>query len=684
MAEAFPFPVEKEHFLGLSAKDQKAAGLDPKNRICVLWFGLLADLDEVPERCPVRLSGRSQYKFFVNGTEVLFGPCRGEKEISYVDALDLAPYLVPGTNKLLFQVFSYPEHPEDRTQEGPNYCYGDDDGPAIMMVGRIGTTDLADPASWHIFVDQAASFNADEIFLVGATECVDGKKALENPFAGAAWDLAKTLPAAIVQLYPWDPYGDLQGKVFQDRPIPLLYRREKTFPGWEKREIPAHTKERFVLDAGGLTTAFFRIGFSGGACAEVTLTYAESYFKVRPDGTRYKGVRDDTTGVILGVHDSYVCGGGEEIYEPFRFRTFRFVEVAVETKDAPLAILPQSFVETAYPIENTKRPAFSDPAREKLYDTALRTLQLCSHDTFEDCPYYEQLQYACDTRLEILFTYACSDDVRLPRHAIDLLAASLRPDGLIQSRNPSRVPQVIPGFSLYFVLMLEDYILETGDIEAMRPYIPAGERILESFLAKKTPDGLLAPRGYWDFADWTREWDGHFGVPTAVRDGASALQNLQFVYAAQSFARILPRYGRADLAEELTKTCGQILAAVERTCFDASRGLYQEGPATEEFSQHTQIFAVLTGLVSGEKARGLMERVLADDTLVQCSFSQKFYLFRALEQVGLYDRTDALWAPWQKFLDLHCTTFPETPYDPRSDCHAWSALPLYEFARHGA
>ncbi|GAB4371832.1 MAG: hypothetical protein Kow0042_14820 [Calditrichia bacterium] len=32
-----------------------------------------------------------------------------------------------------------------------------------------------------------------------------------------------------------------------------------------------------------------------------------------------------------------------------------------------------------------------------------------------------------------------------------------------------------------------------------------------------------------------------------------------------------------------------------------------------------------------------------------------------------------------KALQMGCTTFPETDHpDPRSDCHAWSASPLYE------
>ena len=75
---------------------------------------------------------------------------------------------------------------------------------------------------------------------------------------------------------------------------------------------------------------------------------------------------------------------GNTVYEPFRFRTFRFVQVTVKTGKEPLTILPQPYVETAYPLENTKKPVFTDPKKEKLYDTAFRTLQLCAHDTYED------------------------------------------------------------------------------------------------------------------------------------------------------------------------------------------------------------------------------------------------------------------------------------------------------------
>ena len=684
MPGPFPFPVDRKHFIGIALQDLKAAGIEPARQIVPAWFGFSTHVDAVPEKCEIEITGRSQFKLFVNGRSLLFGPCRSAKDVAYYDTIDIAPYLCAGENRIVMQVFSYPENPSmtDREAQGPNYCYGDNDGPAVCIDGAIGDRDPGDPENWRVWLDEGQGFNAYETFLLGANETVDGAKALSNPLLAGQWEDPRILKAAYAQIMQYDPFGARRGKTFEPRPVPLLYRKEKAFPGWQKKTIPAHSSERFIVDAGELTTAWFRIGFAGGKGAKVQIMYAESYYQRGEDGKKYKAVRDDESGFIDGVYDEYTVGG-DTVYEPFRFRTFRFVQISAETGEEALTILPQNYIETAYPLNNCRKPDFTDPRKEKLYDVAFRTLQLCAHDTYEDCPYYEQLMYACDTRLEILFTYAATDDLALPRQAIRLFGSSLLSSGFTQARFPSREEQIIPAFALYFVLMLDDYAGHTGDLDFVRPYIPAAEKIIETFLARRCESGLLAPQGYWDYFDWTKRWaeKNIANTPTAVTDGESALQNLFFVYAVQSFCRILPRYGRSDLAEYYREECNKLLRLVESTCWNEEKGLYREGPRTEEYSQHSQIYAVLTGLAEGERARSMMEKVLDDRSLVPCSFMQQFYLFRALEKVGMYDRTEDLWQAWQEFIDLHCSTFPETPFDPRSDCHAWSALPLYEFAR---
>lgn len=111
-----------------------------------------------------------------------------------------------------------------------------------------------------------------------------------------------------------------------------------------------------------------------------------------------------------------------------------------------------------------------------------------------------------------------------------------------------------------------------------------------------------------------------------------------------------------------------------------------DGANVAEFSQHAQVWAVLAGAVSGDKATSLMQRTLSakpstlrERGMAQVSYAMSFYLFRALEKAGLYDETVHLWQPWKELANLNLTTWVEDPVTQRSDCHGWGALPLYEF-----
>ena len=75
--------------------------------------------------------------------------------------------------------------------------------------------------------------------------------------------------------------------------------------------------------------------------------------------------------------------------------------------------------------------------------------------------------------------------------------------------------------------------------------------------------------------------------------------------------------------------------------------------------------------------RALMERVLADTSLVQATYYFGFYVLEALRKAGLADRYVEQLAPWRQMLALGLTTTPENPEPTRSDSHAWSAHPNY-------
>ena len=81
--------MNDRRFLGLPVRELEALGLDPRRRIVPLWFGCRAALAAVPSSCPIEISGRSQFKLFINGVSVHFGPCRSAREVAYVDTLDI-------------------------------------------------------------------------------------------------------------------------------------------------------------------------------------------------------------------------------------------------------------------------------------------------------------------------------------------------------------------------------------------------------------------------------------------------------------------------------------------------------------------------------------------------------------------------------------------------------------------
>src|SRR5665647_1108508 len=95
------------------------------------------------------------------------------------------------------------------------------------------------------------------------------------------------------------------------------------------------------------------------------------------------------------------------------------------------------------------------------------------------------------------------------------------PNGMIQSRYPSKEPQVIPTFSIYFIFMIEDYYWQTGEIDHIKKYRSTVDSVLEWFNSKIDDLGLIENLGYWPFVDWVEEWE--HGVPRAAAKGPSTI-----------------------------------------------------------------------------------------------------------------------------------------------------------------
>jgi len=553
-------------------------------------------------------------------------------------------------------------------------------GPLMIAWGEFDGADIStDRAQWFYKDDTAISWKLQPIaFWMGCTEDVAGKAIPHG------WEKETSTEGFVAVKQKWTnqvQYGEVPPLFLYERPIKHLLRKDDiSLKGEWKSELAANSSYEFLLDAGTLTTSFVYLNCSGGAGSSISLTYSEAFSK--HDGERrYKEVRSDTSGELIGVTDIYRPGGGEESYSPSWFRCFRFIKVRVETGNKPLTLHPIKLIETHYPLED-KISFTAQPWINKIWDISLRTLELCMHESYEDCPFYEQLQYTMDTRLQMLFNYVINGDTSMQLKAIHDYHTSMLPEGILQSRFPSKYPQVIPAFSLHWIFMLKDYYMETGDTSLLERYRPTMESVLAWFKRKTGPQNLIENVGYWDFADWTEAWDDIHGMPRAALHGPSTINNLVYAYGLQTGAFIMDALNLNPLAEAYRQERLGILEKIENLCWSEEKGLYREGPEYEEYSQHAQMWAVLNGIAAGDKAKQIMTTALSDKSLVPCSFVMQYFMFRALEKAGMYKETEQLWSLWKDLLDLDLSTVPEIPGKyTRSDCHAWGSLILYELPR---
>ena len=436
-------------------------------------------------------------------------------------------------------------------------------------------------------------------------------------------------------------------------------------------------KHNILLDLGRNQT--FMVRFSGaGGKGSCRLAYSETLF----DGQGNKVHRYPGTLGEKGYADRLRFAGTSWEYNSFWYRTGRFIELALDLIE-PLTDIELELAFITYPLGPFREfRAPNDPVLEKIYGTACHTLSCCSHEHFEDCPYYEQLQYIGDSRIEALVSYAVSGKDDLGRHALRSIAASQFGGGLTCSRYPSVFKQVIPEYSLIWALMLHDHYAVFGDAPLVRELLPKVENMLDAFERVRLPEGLIGPLPGWHYTDWVRAWRPS-GCSDRGENVPETILNLFYAEACRRTAELETVNGCRGKAEELCRRAETTLNAVNAQCFDPQRKRYTDAPGRPDWlSMHANVLAVLFGAVSEPERAPFLREICADPELKPMSLYFSFYLLAAVMKYGTAEELRAHYAPWEAMLEKGCTTFPERP-DPwcRSECHAWSCAPAWFLLR---
>lgn len=671
----------------------------PLREPVVLHFRRTLNLDSVPASYIVRVSADNRFILFVNGHRVGDGPARGDLPHWRYEKFDLAPFLQAGQNYITATVWNFGVYAPiaqftDRTA-------------FLLESEATGDTSISTPQGWEAEEEpgqmplgrNTVSFKA--YMASGPGEEIDASKydwnwnkpPADDPsgrWVPVASPLRDSIYSNVNRAHSFDTTGDNSWGLVPDTLPHMQYTSESAgecvrtgipalsaFPD-APVSVPANTHVHILLDRKTLTTAYPLLTVSGGQGAQITLTYSEALY----DKEGHKGDRNDVDDrTARGLTDIFLPDGGEHrAFMPLWWRTWRYLDLDIQTAGQSLQLESFTAFFTAYPFEERAIFQTSDPQLQKIWDISWRTARLDAHETYMDTPYYEQLQYVGDTRIQALISYAVTGDDRLARQAIEAFNQSRIPDGITQSRYPSSLTQMIPTFSLLWIGMVRDYWMYRPDPEPVIASMDGTRNVLNWFAHYEQPDGLLRELPWWSFIDWVPSGT----IPTYDAKGESCVTTLQYLGALEDAAALEAGLGDPVSNSRYLERAAHVRTGLQSLCWNAARGMVADTPDQKVYSQQANILGVLYDIVPKDRQQEVLRKMLAiqpgttPNGILSASYYFRFYLARALEHAGMADDYISSIEPWRQLLALHFSTWPEVPGNTRSDSHAWSAHPIYD------
>lgn len=683
---------------------------EPPNDYGVYLFRKTIDIKKLPASFVIHVSADNRYKLYVNEKLVSLGPARGDLYYWNFETVDIARFLTEGNNIIAAKVWN---EGNIRPEAQISWRTG------FILQGNTDSEDILNTDNtWRCIRDLSYQpLNTDEVlgyFVTGPGEFVDMRKNMKGwkrlTFNDSTWKNATSAfwrggsPKGLQDAFGWMlvPSSIPQMELSVQR---LNSIRESqgvsvapSFPAQASTiTIPANTKASLLLDQGHLTNAFLTMNFSNGRDATISLKYAEALFipakselygtttggYMGSDAIAGKGNRDEVKGkIFLGRKDSLISDGTlHQEYTTLYWRTYRYILLNVETKDDPLLIDDIYGTFIGYPFQMNASFETDRTEFQKILDIGWRTARLCAIETYMDCPYYEQLQYIGDSRIQALVSIYNSGDDRLVRNAINLMDHSRIPEGPTLSRHPSFSPQLIPTFSLWYIGVLHDYWMYRPDSLFIKDKIGGTRQVLDFFHRYQQSDGSLINVPYWNFTDWVQTWPG--GVGPKGNNGNSAIYDFQLLWAYQLAAELEYHLGMKAFTEVYTERANHLKETIRKKYWSDSKGLFSDTPEKDFFSQHTNSLAILTGMIQGKEAESVAEKMLSDNSLTRASIYFRYYLHQALVKAGLGNDYLKWLDKWRENISMGLTTWAEDSEinTARSDCHAWGSSPNIEFYR---
>ena len=389
----------------------------------------------------------------------------------------------------------------------------------------------------------------------------------------------------------------------------------------------------------------------------------------------------------------YIAKEGEqEFLNTFLRFGCRYLQIFAETNSIEIEYL--TICPAFYPLQINEFKV-NNSLRQQIYDVSIRTLQLCMHEHYEDCPWREQGLYTMDSRNQMLCGYYAFSEKEFARASLKLIGLDNCKDGLLSICYPSNIDLKIPSFSLYYFIQMREYIEYSNDLSLAREIFPKLELILNTFIIKLNKDFNLVPlfsgnKSFWNFYEWQEGLCGN--LYEEDEEGYDVILNSLLSLALQNMIIISKALKKEDNILKYDKLILDINEAINKHFYDNKKGIFKTDLSNNQktYSVLANSLVILCGAANCEKQIKIAQMLeqnnsdIIDVTLSMSCFKYDALLKTDKEKYASYVLSD-IDKKYEYMLKMGATSFWETikgesDFDGAGSlCHGWSAIPVYYY-----
>ncbi len=627
-----------------------------------IWTGKTAEADSYGEfytemthdgknRTEMRISADSDYTLYINGKFVQSDQYKDFPYKKVYDRFDISEYLVSGKNHIAVIVWYYGT------------------GNSSYYPGKAGLWfEIVDKNKTYAYSGKQTLSRTSRTYKNGLCKNITRQLGLSFEYDATKeddWKIGRTNDFAPSEEFSQDAPG-------MPRPVKKLIVANRSNSSLIKTERAADGI-RYLFDIGKEEVGYLAFSINSKEIQKLTFSWGEHIDSGW--ASRIIGDRDFSVDVT-------VKKGKTEYVNYFRRLGLRYLEIQAQKE---ISIEYATVLPCFYPL-NKIGFNLKNPDDKRIYDISVRTLELCMHDHYEDCPWREQALYTMDSRNQMICGYYAFGEFDFPRACLNLISQDRRQDGLLTICAPDKTDYVIPSFSLHFITAVYEYTVYSEDLTLAKEIFPKLRDIANVFISKMQ-NGLVPVffgSCYWNFYEWTEQLDNVAANEKQPRFDAAL--NCLLSVALDRLQRICDILG---IEADYKSISNKLNARIYEEFYDKSKHLFRNLSDKDEYSELVNSLAVLCGAVKDEQAQEIAEILVSDSDITKISLSMLCFKYDALLKTdkNKYKNyiLDDIRKKYNRMVEAGATSFWETEEgssafsNAGSLCHGWSAMPIYYF-----